>query len=58
MYVLTGKGTNGKPSSTYRYWGSSGYVWNNSGDTAYLRDATNKSIDSCRWTKDANVTYC
>jgi hypothetical protein len=43
---------------SYRYWGSKGYVWNNGGDTAYLRDATNKAIDSCRWTKDKGTTYC
>jgi hypothetical protein len=57
VYVLTGKGTNGTPAA-HRYWGSKSYVWNNSGDTAYLRDATKKTIDSCRWTKDSNVTYC
>ncbi len=57
VYVLTGKGTDGTPAA-HRYWGSKGYVWNNGGDTAYLRDATKKTIDSCRWTKDSNLTYC
>jgi hypothetical protein len=57
VYVLTGKGTNGKPAG-YRYWGSSGYIWNNSGDTATLKDPTSKTIDSCKWTKDNNTTYC
>lgn len=42
----TGKGTN---SSTNRYWGSSGYIWNNSGDAAYLRDSRGYAKDSCGW---------
>ncbi len=57
VYVLTGKGTDGTPAA-HRYWGSKGYIWNNGGDTASLRDATKKTIDSCRWTKDSNLTYC
>lgn len=57
LFVLTGKGTNGKPAG-YRYWGSSSYVWNNAGDTATLKDPTGKTIDSCKWTKDSNYTYC
>ncbi|HET9518705.1 MAG TPA: lamin tail domain-containing protein [Actinoplanes sp.] len=58
MYVLVGKGTNGKPSSTFRYWGSKSYIWNNSGDTAILRDSTSKTIDTCRWGKGNGITYC
>jgi hypothetical protein len=57
VYVRTGRGTDGKPAGQ-RYWGSRSYVWNNSGDTAILRDGTNKTIDSCRWTKDRDYTYC
>jgi len=53
-YLHTGKGTNGQ----HRYWKRTGYVWNNSGDTAYLRTGTGKSIDSCKWTSDKNITYC
>lgn len=55
--VKTGRGTNGTPVAT-RYWGSRGHIWNNGGDTASLQDATGKTIDSCKWTKDANVTTC
>jgi hypothetical protein len=57
VYVLTGKGTNGKPSN-YRYWGRSGYIWNNTGDAAYLRTGSNKLIDSCSWKKGNGRTYC
>ncbi|MEU4618955.1 lamin tail domain-containing protein [Actinoplanes sp. NPDC023801] len=47
VVVRTGKGTN---STATRYWGKTNHVWNNSGDTAYLRTAEGKSIDTCRWT--------
>jgi hypothetical protein len=51
IFVRSGKGTS---SATMRYWGragTKGYVWNNSGETASLRTAANKQIDSCKWTK-------
>lgn len=51
IFVRSGKGTS---SATTRYWGRSGtkgYVWNNSGETALLRTAANKQIDTCKWTK-------
>ena len=57
VYVHTGKGTNGKPDAGHRYWGKTGYIWNNGGDTATLR-AGAKWIDSCKWTSDKKVTYC
>ena len=57
VYVHTGKGTNGKPDSQHRYWGKTGYIWNNGGDTATLRKGST-TIDSCKWTSDKKVTYC
>ena len=57
VYVLTGKGTDGKPA-TYRYWGKKAYIWNNCGDAAYLRTGSNKLIDSCGWGKGSGKTYC
>jgi hypothetical protein len=50
VYVHTGSGTNGSPDTAHRYWGRSGYIWNNSGDTATLRTSTGKTIDSCKYT--------
>lgn len=48
--LRTGKG---KDSSTTRYWGRSGgtlaYIWNQAKDTAYLRNAAGKLIDSCSY---------
>ena len=42
----TGKGTN---TSTNLYWGKAAYVWNNTGDGAYLRDSRGTAKDSCSW---------
>ncbi|MCY1139131.1 lamin tail domain-containing protein [Actinoplanes sp. Pm04-4] len=55
--VHTGKGTNGKPAATDRYWGSGNYIWNNTGDTATLRSATGKTINSCKFKKGV-ATNC
>ncbi|MEV7622518.1 lamin tail domain-containing protein [Actinoplanes sp. NPDC089786] len=58
VYIPTGKGTNGRPSN-YRYWGRKGFIWDNGGDSAYLRTGTSKLIDSCRYTKNSKgKTYC
>lgn len=54
--VHTGKGTN---TSTDRYWGRTWYVWNNTGDKAYLRNADFVLRDSCEWTSSGlGYTYC
>jgi hypothetical protein len=55
VYVHTGRGTN---SSTRRYWGQGNYVWNNTGDTAYLRKSSYDLVDSCRWGSSGSYTYC
>ena len=57
VYIHTGKGTNGKPTTADRYWQSGNYIWNNTGDAATLRDGGNRTIDSCSWTK-GTVTAC
>lgn len=49
----TGKGTN---TSTNRYWGLGWYVWNNTGDTAYVRNTVGTTIDSCSWKTVASTT--
>jgi hypothetical protein len=53
--IHTGKGTN---TSSHRYWGSGAYIWNNTGDTAYVRDTAGKLIDSCSWGKGGSYTNC
>lgn len=54
VWLHTGKGTNTKKD---RYWGSGNYVWNNTGDTATLRNASGKQVDTCTWKSKANRTW-
>lgn len=55
VYVHTGKGRN---SAAHRYWGRSWYVWNNSGDAAYLRYPGGSAADSCSWGSKGASKYC
>jgi hypothetical protein len=53
--VRTGSGKN---STSYAYWGKNWYVWNNTGDTATLRNATGKTIDTCSWGDGSGTKTC
>ncbi|MFN8082655.1 MAG: lamin tail domain-containing protein [Dermatophilaceae bacterium] len=54
--VHTGKGT---PSTTHQYYGKTWYVWNNTGDAAYLRNAAGTLVHSCTWTAlGTGAKYC
>jgi hypothetical protein len=55
VYVHTGRGTN---TATNRYWGSKAYIWNNTGDTAYLRYPSGSLADSCSWGSGGSSKYC
>jgi hypothetical protein len=33
-------------------------VWNNTGDTAYVRNPSGTLIDSCSWGGSGSYTYC
>ncbi|WP_242900805.1 lamin tail domain-containing protein [Actinomadura terrae] len=55
VYVHTGKGRN---TATHRYWGRGSYVWNNNGDTAYLRYPNGSTADSCSWGSKGSSKYC
>ena len=50
----TGSGTN---NSTHVYWGMGNYVWNNAGDTAYLRNSSGTLQDSCKFTSSSGNGY-
>jgi hypothetical protein len=55
IWVHTGKGTR-KGGNVY--WGSGNYVWNNTGDTAYLRKPSSKTnLDTCSWKSKAGRTW-
>lgn len=51
--VHTGSGTD---SQSDLYWGRSWYVWNNSGDTAYLRRSDGTLHDTCKWGSGSSVS--
>ena len=55
MTVRTGKGTG---NAANRYWGSGNYVWNNTGDAAYLRTPAGALTDSCSWGSTGSWTAC
>ena len=54
VWLHTGKGTK---SAKNVYWGSGNYVWNNTGDTATLRNAAGKELDGCSWNSQKNRTW-
>jgi hypothetical protein len=52
----TGRGTN---TTTNRYWGSGNYIWNNTGDTAYVRrPSSTTNVDTCTWGTVASYLNC
>jgi hypothetical protein len=55
LLLHTGSGTN---STYHRYWGRSWYVWNNTGDTATLRNPAGTRVDSCTWPDGSGTTNC
>ena len=54
LWLHTGAGTN---TTKHRYWGSGNYIWNNTGDTAYLRRPTGTTVDTCSWRNKAGRTW-
>lgn len=55
IVVHTGKGKN---VAGHRYWNRGYYVWNNTGDTAAIRNTKGKVVDTCKWKKGTGVTTC
>jgi hypothetical protein len=49
VYIHTGRGTD---TSTNVYQGRGWYVWNNTGDTVFLRTSSGSTVDTCRWSRD------
>ncbi len=54
IWLRTGKGTK---SAKNLYWASGNYVWNNTGDTATLRNAAGRTLDTCSWKSKKNRTW-
>jgi hypothetical protein len=55
LWLHTGRGTN---TASHRYWNSGNYIWNNTGDTAYVRNAAGTQIDTCSWGKGTEPVAC
>ena len=53
--IHTGRGTN---TQTDRYWGRRAYVWNNTGDTATLRNRAGTLIDRCHYSGGDTSVIC
>ena len=51
----TGRGTN---TATDLYWNSRAYIWNNTGEIAYLRTASGSLDDTCSWGNGSGFTAC
>jgi hypothetical protein len=59
VYVHTGRGSNGRPSSGHLYWRSGTYIWDDDGDTATLTNASGQTTATCAWTgAGTGVTSC
>ncbi|MGS0687216.1 lamin tail domain-containing protein [Nakamurella sp. GG22] len=52
--VRTGKGT---ANATTRFYNSGNYIWNNTGDTATLKNKAGKQVSTCGWTKGTSSGY-
>lgn len=55
--IRTGKGS---ATRSTRYYNRSSYVWNNTGDTAYLRNASGTLMHSCSYVDTSTTVskYC
>ena len=53
--VHTGKGTD---TNKDLYWKQDGYVWNNEGDKAILKNKSKTVVDTCKWGSGGSSTTC
>lgn len=57
-YVTIHTGSRSPAVPGHLYWGSKAYIWNNTGDTAYLKTSTGSAADSCSWGSAGFSKYC
>jgi hypothetical protein len=48
----------GQSTAADRYWGQDWYVWNNTGDTAILKNKAGTTVDTCKWGDGAGTISC
>jgi hypothetical protein len=54
LWLHTGSGT---ADARNQYWRSGSYIWNNTGDTAYLRNSSGTTVDTCAWGSKTGRTW-
>jgi hypothetical protein len=58
-HTVTIHSGSGKDSSTDLYWAAADYIWNNTGDSATLRNAAGGKVDQCSYTAaDDPTAHC
>lgn len=55
VWVHTGVGSD---TTHHKYWDRSWYVWNNTGDTATLKNASLTVVDRCKWGNGDGFRRC
>ncbi|MQA02793.1 MAG: lamin tail domain-containing protein [Streptosporangiales bacterium] len=55
VYVHTGRGSD---TAHHKYWDRDWYVWNNTGDTATLKNRSLTVIDRCKWGNGDGFRRC
>ncbi|MGH3502604.1 MAG: hypothetical protein ACRDQA_17195 [Nocardioidaceae bacterium] len=55
MRIHTGPGHNTRHNL---YWGLHNYVWNNTGDKAYLNNKHAHRVDTCKWSSKGQFRRC
>lgn len=55
LRLHTGNGVN---TPTNHYWHKGYYVWNNTGDTAFLKTGSGSPVDSCKWGDGGGSLKC
>ncbi|MGH3503605.1 MAG: lamin tail domain-containing protein [Nocardioidaceae bacterium] len=53
--IHTGRGHDTKHNL---HWGLRNYVWNNTGDKAYLNNSHKHRVDTCKWGGRGRVAHC
>ena len=48
----------GKNRALNLYWGQGGYIWNNTGDKATLKNASAKVVDTCAYDGTGSAVAC
>jgi hypothetical protein len=48
----------GRNTATDLFWGKNRYVWNNTRDTAVLKNKAKVIVETCRWSRGNGIVAC